>query len=191
MKRNPALLVILSLLICVISNVFCVTSPACAQESNSANEVKSEIKSEAKTKAEARAEAKTEKTQTTKMPTVTINGQEIKLEIAQTREAIERGLMFRTSLAADSGMVFLFNPPRPVNFWMYNTLIHLDMLFVRDGKIVKIFENVPPGPSKDYTKCPTYPSGDGILVNQVIEVEGGYCQKKGIKEGATVQFSLK
>ncbi len=132
-----------------------------------------------------------EKPPTTKMPTVKINEQEIKLEIAQTPQEIERGLMFRTSLAADSGMVFLFNPPRPVNFWMYNTLISLDMIYIREGKIVKIFENVPPGPSKDYRKCPTYPGGDGILVNQVVEVAGGYCQKKGIKEGDTVQFSLK
>lgn len=188
MKRNPApaLSVILSVTLCTISlcalsALFILASFAQDSTSPKTNDVKPEVKSE----------AKSEKTQTTKMPTVTINGQEIKLEIAQTREAIEKGLMFRTSLAADSGMVFLFNPPRPVNFWMYNTLIHLDMLFVREGKIVKIFENVPPGPSKDYQKCPTYPSGDGILVNQVIEVEGGYCQKKGIKEGDTVQFSLK
>ncbi len=128
---------------------------------------------------------------TTKMPTVKINNQEIKLEIAQTPQEIERGLMMRTSLAPDSGMVFLFNPPKPVNFWMYNCYISLDMIFVRDGKIIKICENVPPERTKDYRKCPTYPPGEGIVVNQVIEVAGGYCQKKGIKEGDAVEFSLK
>ncbi len=132
------------------------------------------------------------KAQTTKMPTVTINNQEIKVEIADTRQKIARGLMYRTSLAPDSGMVFIFDPPRPVNFWMANCFISLDLIYVRDGKIIKIFENVPPERNKPESLCPTYPPGnDGILVNQVVEVAGGYCQKKGIKEGDTVQFSLK
>jgi len=131
------------------------------------------------------------KTQTTKMPTVTINNQEIKVEIADTNQKIARGLMYRTSLAQDSGMVFIFEPPRAVNFWMANCFISLDLIYIRDGKIIKIFENVPPERNKPETQCPTYPSGEGILVTHVVEVAGGYCQKKGIKEGDTVQFSLK
>lgn len=125
-----------------------------------------------------------------KMPTVKIGEHIVKLEVATTDVEIQRGLMFRTSLADDAGMVFLFRPPRPVNFWMYNCLIHLDMLFVKDGKIVKIFENVPPCKSKDYHDCPTYPPGEGILVSEVIEVKGGYAKEHGVKEGDNVSFEL-
>ena len=78
------------------------------------------------------------------MPTANIaDGNIVKLEVASTPEQIERGLMYRTSLADGAGMVFLFHPPRPVKFWMYHTLIPLDMCFVLKGRIVKVFENVP------------------------------------------------
>lgn len=125
-----------------------------------------------------------------KMPMAKIGDNVVKLEVAATEAEIQRGLMFRTSLADDAGMVFLFRPPRPVNFWMYNCLIHLDMLFVKDGKIIKIFENVPPCKSKDYHDCPTYPAGDGILVSEVIEVKGGYAKEHNVKEGDAVSFDL-
>ncbi len=72
------------------------------------------------------------------LPTVKLGDQEVKLEVASSSEEIEHGLMYRTSMPETQGMVFLFHPHRPVAFWMYHTLISLDMLFVRDGKIVKI-----------------------------------------------------
>ncbi|HEY9784648.1 MAG TPA: DUF192 domain-containing protein [Candidatus Obscuribacterales bacterium] len=126
-----------------------------------------------------------------KMPSVRIGKDHVvKLEVALTPQEIERGLMYRTSLAQDAGMVFLFRPPRPINFWMYHTLIPLDMLFVRDGKIIKIFENVPPCKSEDPRKCPTYPEGPGLLASEVIEVNGGYCKAHGIKEGDPVVFDI-
>ncbi len=114
----------------------------------------------------------------------------VKLEVAATEQEIERGLMYRTSLPEDQGMVFLFHPPRPINFWMYHTLIPLDMLFVKNGKIIKIFENVPPCKSEDPRHCPTYPPGPGLEVTEVIEVQGGYTQKHRIKEGDPVTFEL-
>lgn len=127
-----------------------------------------------------------------KMPTARIgNGNTIKLEVASTPEEIERGLMYRTSLAEDAGMIFLFNPPRAVKFWMYHTLIPLDMCFIHKGRIVKVFENVPPCHSEDPRECITYPKEDpGILVSEVIELAGGYAKKHGIKEGDKVDFDL-
>ena len=126
-----------------------------------------------------------------KAPVAKIGGKNIvKLEVASTEAAITKGLMFRTSLPEDSGMVFLFNPPRAVNFWMYHTLIPLDMLFVKDGKIVKLFEQVPPCKSEDPHGCPDYPNGPGINVSEVIEVNGGYAKRHGVKEGDTVVFDL-
>lgn len=115
----------------------------------------------------------------------------IKLEVASTPEQIERGLMYRTSLAENSGMVFLFRPARPVKFWMYHTLIPLDMCFIYKGQIIKIFENVPPCRSEDPRQCVTYPQEDpGIAVNEVIELAGGYAKSHGIKEGDKVTYEI-
>jgi uncharacterized protein len=125
------------------------------------------------------------------MPKVKIGDNVIKLEVASTPEAIERGLMYRTSLPEDQGMVFLFVPPRPVKFWMYHTLIPLDMCFIYEGKIVKLFQDVPPCHSANPTECPTYPKEDpGILVTEVVELKGGYAKSHGIKEGDSVHFDL-
>lgn len=126
------------------------------------------------------------------MPMVRIGKDNVvKLEVALSDEEIQRGLMYRTSMPQDAGMVFLFRPPRPVNFWMYHTLISLDMLFVKDGKIVKIFEQVPPCKSEDPNECPTYPPrGEGVLVSEVIEVNGGYAKAHGLKEGDPVVFDI-
>ena len=126
------------------------------------------------------------------VPTVNIGeGNIVKLEVASTQEQIERGLMYRTSLADDAGMVFLFHPARPVKFWMYHTLIPLDMCFVLDGHIVKIFENVPPCRSENPQDCVTYPQEDpGISVTEVIELPTGYVKHHGIKAGDPVNFTL-
>src|SRR5271155_4781995 len=89
-----------------------------------------------------------------KMPSAKIGTKSVvKLEVAQTEAEIERGLMYRTSLPEDQGMVFLFNPPRPVWFWMAHCFISLDMLFVKDGKIVEIFHDVPPCRAKTVDEC--------------------------------------
>lgn len=124
-----------------------------------------------------------------KMPIAKIGKNEVKLEVAATPEEITRGLMFRTSMPKDQGMVFLFQPPRPVKFWMFQCFISLDMLFIKDGKIVKISENVPPCKSKDPKECATYPEEE-VLVSEVVEVNAGYCKEHDIKEGDTVTFEM-
>ncbi len=87
-------------------------------------------------------------------------------------------------------MIFLFRPSRGVNFWMYNCLISLDMLFVKNGKIVRICENVPPCKSKDPKECPTYPEGSAIEVSEVVEVCAGYAKAHGLKVGDPVSFEM-
>jgi uncharacterized membrane protein (UPF0127 family) len=124
-------------------------------------------------------------------PIAVIGKNKIQLEVAQSEQEITRGLMFRTSMPEDAGMVFLFDPPRPVNFWMYHTLIPLDMMFIKNNKIVKIFEQVPPCKSENPRECPRYPDGEGIEVTEVLEVNGGYVQKYGIKEGDRIYFTIK
>lgn len=126
-----------------------------------------------------------------KMPMVDIGGKaKVTLEVASTEPEITRGLMYRTSLAPDAGMVFLFRPNREVNFWMYNTLIPLDMLFVKNGRIIKLLADVQPCPSKNPQDCPIYPGGHGVDVSEVIELAAGYAKQHGIKEGDAVNFNL-
>jgi uncharacterized protein len=114
----------------------------------------------------------------------------VKLEVAQTEQEIERGLMYRTSLPEDQGMVFIFSPPRPVNFWMAHCFISLDMLFIKNGKIIKIFENVPPCHAQNERDCPTYPAGAGIEVSEVVELAAGYSKRHNVKVGDPVSFDM-
>jgi uncharacterized protein len=100
-------------------------------------------------------------------------------EVAMSPEAKERGLMFRQKMPEDQAMLFDFNPPQPVQMWMKNTLIPLDMIFVRpDGTIVAIAENTVPQ-SLDVI-------GVQEPVAAVIEVAGGVTRKLGIHKGLHV-----
>ena len=97
-------------------------------------------------------------------------------EVAISQAAKEQGLMFRQSIAADHAMLFDFNPPQKVQMWMKDTLIPLDMIFVRsDGKIVSIAENAKPE-SLDVI-------GVDEPVADVVEVAGGLTHKLGIHPG--------
>jgi len=115
----------------------------------------------------------------------------VKLEVASSPAEVQRGLMFRTSLPEGTGMVFLFHPPQKEKFWMYHTLIPLDMCFILHDRVVKIFQDVQPCHSENPNDCPTYPAdGPGVMVSEVIELPAGYVKKHGIKEGDKVNFSL-
>jgi uncharacterized protein len=114
----------------------------------------------------------------------TIGDKTFQIAVAQTPEQQQMGLMFRTSLPDDEGMLFPFDPPRPVGFWMKNTLIALDMLYIRNGSIKEIKANVPPC-QKD--PCPSYPSATEI--DQVIEIRGGLAKELGIKAGDRVTLT--
>jgi uncharacterized membrane protein (UPF0127 family) len=110
-------------------------------------------------------------------------GQQIKLEVARTPQERAMGLMYRTELAADRGMLFAFVPPQPVSFWMKNTLIPLDMVFLRKGQVKAITANVPPCRTEP---CPSYPSG--VAIDQVIELRGGRAAELGLKVGDRVNI---
>lgn len=125
-----------------------------------------------------------------KTPMAEFGKSKVKLEVAQTPEQIQRGLMFRQSMPEDAGMVFLFHPPRAVRFWMFHCFISLDMIFIKDGKIAKIAANVPPCRSPKPEGCPLYPAEGEIEVSEVVEVNSGYCKRHGIKEGDPVKFIL-
>ena len=103
------------------------------------------------------------------------------VEIADTPEQQARGMMFRRSLAEDRGMLFPYDPPQEVGFWMKNTLIPLDIIFIRaDGTIARIAANTTPH-SLD-------PVASGEPVASVLELRGGRAAELGIREGDQVSW---
>jgi uncharacterized membrane protein (UPF0127 family) len=90
--------------------------------------------------------------------------------------------MFRSALAADEGMIFPFPQPRMASFWMRNTLIPLDMIFIRaDGTIARIAAETVPHSEEGV--------GSGEPVAAVLEIRGGRAAELGIGEGDRVVWS--
>jgi uncharacterized protein len=101
--------------------------------------------------------------------------------VADTRERSEQGLMFVRDLPADRGMLFPFAPARVVSFWMKNTYIELDMLFIAaDGRVVKIIERAPP------LRLDLLSSG--VPVGAVLELRGGEAGLLGVRLGDQVSW---
>ena len=89
-------------------------------------------------------------------------------------------MMYRRSVAPDRGMIFPYDPPQSVAFWMQNTLIPLDMVFIRaDGRIARIATAKP----LDLTSVPS-----GEPVAAVLEIRGGRAAQLGIRPGDRVQW---
>ena len=105
------------------------------------------------------------------------------IELATTLEDIERGLMFRDAMAPDHGMLFDFGEVRPVSFWMKNTKLPLDMLFVaEDGRIVGITPDAVPY-SEDLIPSPG-------PVRAVLELNAGTAERLGIAVGDQVVYAF-
>ena len=103
------------------------------------------------------------------------------VEVARTEAEQERGLMFRDHLSSSGGMIFPMNPPRVASFWMKNTLIPLDMIFIRaDGSIARIAAQTVP-----YSLAPV---DSGEPVAAVLEIAGGRAGELGIAEDDKVEW---
>lgn len=116
---------------------------------------------------------------------ISANGQshEFKIEIARTDEEKIKGLMFRTKMPEDAGMLFVFDNEEERNFWMRNTLISLDMLFIKaDGTIHHIHKNAIP---EDLTRI----SSNGP-VQAVLELNGGISDKLNIQAGDKINHAI-
>jgi uncharacterized protein len=106
----------------------------------------------------------------------------VALEVARTEPERSRGLMFRTSMAEQAGMIFLFERPGVYPFWMKNTLIPLDMFWTdTTGKVVWIAESVPPCQADP---CPEYPPK--AVASYVIETNAGFAKRHAVKIGDVV-----
>ena len=107
----------------------------------------------------------------------------IDIEVAQTPEESEQGLMYRRSMADSCGMLFLFNVEEQQSFWMKNTYLPLDIIYVNANKqIVSIAQNCKPLseesiPSNGKTKY-------------VVEVNAGYTAKSGLKKDDKIDFTI-
>ncbi|QLE41273.1 DUF192 domain-containing protein [Nostoc sp. C052] len=113
------------------------------------------------------------------------NGTTIKLEVAQTPEQQEMGLMYRPALPDDRGMLFPFPSAQPVSFWMKNTPMPLDIVFLHKGVVKYIQAATPPCTSDP---CPTY--GPRTLVDKVIELRSGRAAELKLKVGDTIKFEF-
>lgn len=104
-------------------------------------------------------------------------------EIADDPAERSQGLMYRQELGKDKGMIFIFPQDSAGPFWMKNTLIPLDMVFIGvDKKIVSVYERATP-----QTTTPREPAGP---YRYVLEIEGGRGDELGIRAGDSVEFQL-
>jgi uncharacterized protein len=106
------------------------------------------------------------------------------IEVADSPGEINRGLMYRPALSSDAGMLFVFNGDADRYFWMENTLIPLDLIYISGaGQVVGVRENAVPRSRK-----PIRPPGP---CTYVLEVCGGQCRRNGIGAGDPVSISLR
>lgn len=107
---------------------------------------------------------------------------EFRVELARSPAEQAKGLMFRTAMGPDEGMIFPMSPPRVASFWMRNTVIPLDLLFVApDGKVINIAANAVP-----YDESQLKAEG---ITGAVLELNGGRAAELGIKPGDRVTWT--
>ena len=105
------------------------------------------------------------------------------VEVVREEKDRNRGLMYRRHMAADHGMLFDYDPPVDIAFWMKNTYIPLDIIFIgADGRIIRIEENATPF---SLTHIPSGGPARGVL-----EINGGLSAKLGIGPGDLVHHTL-
>lgn len=105
------------------------------------------------------------------------------VEIADDEAERNRGLMFRESLADNAGMLFHFQEPEMASFWMRNTILSLDIIFIApDGRIINIADHTTP-----YSEAPIPAEG---LTGGVLEIRAGRAESLGIRPGALVHHRI-
>ena len=115
---------------------------------------------------------------------IQVAGRTIAVEIADTFQSRQKGLSGRPSLAKGTGLVLYWPRPEPTSIWMPDMNFAIDVIFVRDDKIVFIEKNAQPCPSRE--DCPTF--GTTTPVNYVLEVPAGSVTEWGIKVGDPIQL---
>jgi uncharacterized membrane protein (UPF0127 family) len=113
------------------------------------------------------------------------SGAAYRLELALTPEEQAQGLMYRESLPERTGMLFVFPDHAPHHFWMKNTMIPLDMIWMdAAGKVLFVSADTPPCKADP---CATY--GPDASARQVLEIAGGMAKREGLKIGSTLKIA--
>lgn len=119
-------------------------------------------------------------------PSVELGGKSFSVEIADTQQKQALGLMYRDSMDADKGMLFIFPNEARRSFWMKNTRIPLDIMYFDEKlRMVSISANTPPC---KISRCPSYPSTGPAMY--VLELNAGVAAQLGVGPGATLTIKL-
>lgn len=119
-------------------------------------------------------------------PVTLPNGKVIQAELAISNIEMQRGMMFRDSLPAGRGMLFLHNSPSAITYWMFNVKIPLDIIFIDPNKrVLGVSANTPPC-LKKASECPSY--GGFPNTQYVLELGGGEAAKNGVTPGVFLTF---
>jgi uncharacterized protein len=119
-------------------------------------------------------------------PVTLPGGQVIRVETMLQDFELMRGMMYRTHLAPDRGMLFAYPKPDHYQIWMYQTLIPLDTIWLdSDHNIIDIVENAPPCKTQA-SKCPRY--GGKQISSYSLQIGGGMARKYGLQLGQRIQW---
>ncbi len=116
---------------------------------------------------------------------VIFSDQHLRVRVPTTVQLQEKGLAGVDTLSDSEGMLWIYTAPQRVAFWMKGMLIPLDFVWISDGHIVDLTENVPPPASAVSTDLPII--DPGVPINDVLEVAGGYVQRHSLKVGDVAQ----
>lgn len=119
--------------------------------------------------------------------TATIGKRKFNLEVAETPAQKSLGMRWRPKLPANRGMLFVFDPPQPVTFWMKDAQHPLDLIFINDGRVQRIVRNAKPCPTEP---CPFYGTVNRPM-EYVLEVRGGTAKSLRMRTGDPVKIDFK
>jgi uncharacterized membrane protein (UPF0127 family) len=117
---------------------------------------------------------------------VIINGHTIYVELAVTNAEKEKGLGYRDSLAADAGMLFVYDHPERYGFWMKGMRFPLDFIWINGNKVIELSQHIPQPANDTVQPVSLAPT---VASDKVLEVNAGTIHRIGIKIGDLVQFS--
>lgn len=122
-------------------------------------------------------------------PSVVINNQEIFVEVADTPEKQRQGLAGHEPLSDTQGMLFPYNPPQKVTFWMKGMTFPIDIIYIANNQVVQIYSQVPPPePDMAASNLPRYPANQPI--DYVLETPSGWTKNHQISVGEPVRFKI-
>jgi len=121
------------------------------------------------------------------LPFVTLENHKVFIELADTPAKQAQGLSGKTELKDGYGMLFPFNPPQMVSFWMKDMLISIDIIFIKDNKVVTLYTNVEPEPEVALSMLERYSPNQ--IIDYVLEVPAGWSEKNKIIVGSTAIYT--